>query len=194
METFSLGIPIKDKGVGKKLLEVYNPSIQSLCAHYPKRCVAGKAPTLTQVNNNYGSQVAIDWLVIEINDYQNFVGVKEDNKATKEVVVGLSKMIINRYYYLKLSELMLFFQKLKYGDYGEMYGCVDAVRILRALSTFVKDRNAIIDSVKSDEEKAKCEEIRKNAISYEEYLALKRKEGGRDDDKGTTSIRDTKPL
>ena len=112
----------------------------------------------------------MDWLKIELNDYQNFVGVKEENKATFDVVCELSKMILGRYYFLKLSELMLFFQKMKYGDYGEMYGCVDAVRILRALRAFVVERNIIIDRLEQGERERKQEEERKNAISYEEYI------------------------
>lgn len=160
----------KSKEEVKELLEKFNPSLQYKCYSHPERCVSGSAPTLAEVNIDYGEQVAVDWLKIELNDYQNFVGVKEENKATFDVVCELSKMILGRYYYLKLSELMLFFQKLKYGDYGEMYGCVDAVRILRALRSFVFDRNIIIDKLEQAERERKQEEDKKNAISYEEYI------------------------
>ena len=160
----------KSKEEAKELLERFNPSLQYKCFAHPERCVSGKAPTLAIVNRDYGEQVAVDWLTIELNDYQNFVGVKEENKATFDVVCELSRMILGRYYFLKLSELMLFFQKLKYGDYGEMYGCVDAVRILRALRSFVFDRNIIIDKLEQAERERKQEEDRKNAISYEEHI------------------------
>lgn len=118
----------------------------------------------------YGVQVAVDWLTIELNDYQNFVGVKEENKAALDVVRELSRMIFGRYYFLKLSEMMLFFQQLKYGDYGEMYGYVDAVRILRALRSFIEERNVIIERLEQEEKEKKRASERKNAISYEEYL------------------------
>lgn len=127
------------------------------------------------VRRDYGEQVAVDWLAIELNDYQNFVGVKEEGKATFDVVSELSKMILGRYYYLKLSEIMLFLQKLKYGDYGEMYGRIDAVRILRALRLFITDRNEIIDRHEQKENSRKRIEAKKNAISYQEYLAMKAK-------------------
>lgn len=139
------------------------------------RCVKGSAPTLAVVRRDYGEQVAVDWLAIELNDYQNFVGVKEEGKATFDVVSELSKMILGRYYYLKLSEIMLFLQKLKYGDYGEMYGRIDAVRILRALRLFITDRNEIIDRHEQEENRRKRIETKKNAISYQEYLAMKAK-------------------
>ena len=110
-----------------------------------------------------------------MNDYQNFVGVKEENKATFGVVQEMSKMILSRYYFLKLSELMLFFQRLKYGDYGEMYGCIDAVRIMRALRTFFDERNQIIEKIEQRERERKMEEDRKNAVSYEEYTEIKKR-------------------
>lgn len=149
--------------------------MQYKCYSHPERCVSGSAPTLAEVNRDYGEQVAADWLTIELNDYQNFVGVKEENKATFDVVCELSRMILGRYYFLKLSELMLFFQRLKYGDYGEMYGCVDAVRIMRALRTFFDERNQIIEKIEQRERERKMEEDRKNAVSYEEYTEIKKR-------------------
>lgn len=165
----------KSKEEAKELLKKFNPSVQHRCYAYPERCVSGSAPTLAVVNRDYGELVAVDWLTIELNDYQNFIGVKEENKAALDVVRELSRMIFGRYYYLNLSELMLFFQRLKYGDYGEMYGYVDAVRILRALRSFVVERNGIIERLEQEESEKKRASERKNAISYQEYLARKDK-------------------
>lgn len=165
----------KTKEDARELLERFNPSVQHKCYKHPARCISGNAPTLGEVGRLYGEQVAVDWLKIELNDYQNFVGVKEDNKAALDVVSELSRMILGRYYFLKLSELMLFFQRLKYGDYGEMYGYVDAVRILRALRSFVVERNVIIERLEQEEREKKRASERKNAISYQEYLARKYK-------------------
>lgn len=163
----------KTKEDARELLERFNPSVQHKCYKHPARCIIGKAPTLGAVGREYGEKVAVTWLMIELNDYQNFVGVKEDNKAALDVVRELSWMIFGRYYYLKLSELMLFFQRLKYGDYGEMYGYVDAVRILRALRSFMVERNVIIERLEQEEREKKRASEKKNAISYEEHLRRK---------------------
>ena len=156
-----------------ELLERFSPSVQGKCYAWPERCVNGNAPTLGAVGRKYGEQVAVDWLTIELNDYQNFVGVKEEGKASLAVVRELSRMIFGRYRYLKLSELMLFFQRLKYGDYGEMYGYVDAVRILRALRSFMADRNSIIERLEQEESERKMKRDSENAISYEEHIRMK---------------------
>lgn len=135
----------------------------------------GTAPTLAEVRKDYGVCVVMDWLKIELNDYQNFVGVKEDNKMALDSVGELCQMIVNRYYYLKLSEFMLFLNKMKYGDYGEVYGTIDPVRILRSLRSFVDDRNTIIDRVEQRRREEENERSRKNAVTYEEYLKMKKK-------------------
>ena len=135
----------------------------------------GTAPTLAEVRKDYGVCVVMDWLKIELNDYQNFVGVKEDNKMALDSVWELCQMIVNRYYYLKLSEFMLFLNKMKYGDYGEVYGTIDPVRILRSLRSFVDDRNIIIDRVEQRRREEEDERSRKNAVTYEEYLKMKKK-------------------
>jgi len=135
----------------------------------------GTAPTLAEVRKDYGVCVVMDWLKIELNDYQNFVGVKEDNKMALDSVGELCQMIVNRYYYLKLSEFMLFLNKMKYGDYGEVYGTIDPVRILRSLRSFVDDRNTIIDRVEQRRREEEDERSRKNAVTYEEYLKMKKK-------------------
>lgn len=147
--------------------------MQQLCYDNPERCVCGNAPTLAAVSRDYGTQVAVDWLTIELNDYQNFVGVREDNKASLDVIRELSQMIIKRYYYLKLSELMLFFVRMKYGDYGELYGSVDAVRILRALRVFVNERNGMIDRIEQAEHAKQWEAHKRNAVSYSDYVKMK---------------------
>ena len=103
----------RTKEEARNLLKTYNPSEQTTLASNPTFCVTCDSPTLATVRKEYGEQVANDWLAIELDDYQNFVGVKEDNKASYAVIKELSKMIQNRYYYLKLTELMLFFQRLK---------------------------------------------------------------------------------
>lgn len=163
----------RTKEESRVLLEAYSPSEQTVVASDPISCVMCDAPTLAKVKNEYGEQVVYDWLAIELDDYQNFVGVKEDNKATYDVIKELSRMIHNRYYYLKLTEMMLFFQRLKYGDYGEMFGCVDAVRILKAIKAFVDDRNILIDKGLVMQREKQYEQYKEKAISRDEYERLK---------------------
>lgn len=159
----------KTKDDAVRLMTTFNPSRQCEFGMYPERCIMGKAPTLAVIRRDYGAEISRKWLVIEIGDFNNFVGISEEKKMSLEVMKSLADMIMSRYYYLKLSEVMLFFMRLKYGDYGEMYGSVDAVRILSAMRKFITQRNSIIIQEEQKEYERQMAESKKNAISREKY-------------------------
>lgn len=167
-------VVLKSKKEAIELMKTYNPSLQVTCGMYPERCVMGNAPTLAEIRRDYGKEIAIKWLVIELNDFNSFVGVSEERKMDVKLMQSVSDMIIARYFYLKLSEILLFFQKLKYGEYGEMYGGVDALRIMRALKSFIEERNIIIDREEKRMREEKEKEEMKNAITSEEYERRKK--------------------
>lgn len=158
----------------KELFEIYNPSIQVYCGSHQEECVMEQSPTLAQVKNLYGEDVVKKWLVIELNDFNSFVGVSEERKMNIDVMKLVADMIVGRYYYLKLLELSLFFFKLKCGEYGEMYGGVDPMRIMSAMRLFINDRNIIIDREDRRKQEEKRKEDMKNAITYEEYARRKK--------------------
>ena len=167
---------LKSKDEAIELMKTYNPSLQVRCGMYPERCVMGKAPTLAEIRRDYGEDVAKKWLVIELNDFNSFVGVSEERKMDVNLMQSVSDMIIARYFYLKLSEILLFFQKLKFGEYGEMYGGVDALRIMRAMKSFIEERNIIIDREEKRKRKEEERGWKNTCITREEYERRK-KEG-----------------
>lgn len=158
-------------------MKLYNPSEQTRYAMFPERCILGKAPTLASVARDYGQGVVESWLVIELNDYNNFVGGKEEGKLELNMLIELARMIAARYYYLKLSELMLFFQKLKYGEFGKHYGYIDAVQILAAIPSFLLYRSRVIGEANQKEDEKRREEAKKNAVSLEQYFEIQKAKG-----------------
>lgn len=52
----------------------------------------------------------------------------------------VARVIISEFYYMKLSEIMLFFAYFKAGRYGNFYGCVDPLVITTALQRFKTER------------------------------------------------------
>lgn len=163
----------KEKQEVVELFKQYNPSLHAYCINNPERSINGKAPTLIALKKKYGEQAPIDWLKIHINDYLNFLSVKEDNTPMIETMNELAGLMFARYNYLKLSEFLLFFGKLKCGDFYDVYGRVDPPRILKALASFVEFRNTVISRLEQEERKKKTEEDSKNAVSYSEYLKSK---------------------
>lgn len=80
--------------------------------------------------------------------------------SDSSIVDAVSAVIADNFGYLKLSELMLFFQQFKAGRYGRFYGSVDPLVITEALQSFLDfraERMAAIEKVKRQEEERKRE-------------------------------------
>lgn len=133
------------------------------------RCILGTAPTMAQVNVAYGAHTSAAWLVPFLWDISEFCGCKQ--KFTSKQMDELAYIIVDGYYWLKVTEMMLFFWWFKSGRYGKFYGSVDPMVITTALREFVKDRNAIIAKHDGMEAEKKHAEWKRRAITYEEYKA-----------------------
>lgn len=104
-----------------------------------------------------------------LTDYQNLIGIKEDNKLNVNALADISKIIYNKYKHLKLAEFMLFFQRMKFGDYGKVYGSIDFAYIARALRQFCEDRAIIIDRELQRRREEEYRESLARSVSREEY-------------------------
>ena len=166
-------------GSAEKFLATFNPALQLTAARHLDRAYRGTAPQLATVCAGYGEPVAVVWLCIQIENVNLFAGVKE--KMPVERQKELAGLILTEYAYLKTTELLLFFHRLKCGRYGRFYGTVDALFIASALLQFLDERrqkSAAASSGPSRPASSTC-------ITYEEYLLWKRcqQEGGK---KGAT--------
>lgn len=134
-------------------------------------CIFGDSPTLASLNKDYGERAAELWLVPQLTDLAIFSNCKE--MLTSEQIKSLASLIVAEFYYLKMSELMLFFYKFKTGLYGLMYGAVAPMSIMRALKQFLLYRNEEYERRDREQAARKAAEDKKNAITYEEYLRRK---------------------
>lgn len=151
----------------KQFCQTYNPQRQlDFCVH-KERCFFGSAPTLAELNAAYSSAAARFWLHYQILDLCRFTNVKTMNDNQ---VMELAQLIAINYHYLKTTELMYFFFRVKSGDYGEFYGSIDPMRIMAALKQFIRYRGELIQKKEQEDYNAKVEQWKKNAITYEEYI------------------------
>lgn len=125
-------------GDGRQFLSSFDPSVQMYAARFPLRAYRGVAPTLECVAEGYGSAVAIVWICMQLEDVNLFASVKEKLPVARQK--ELAKLILTEYPFLKTSELLLFFHRLKCGRYGRFYGAVDALFITSALLQFLQER------------------------------------------------------
>lgn len=169
-------------GTAEQFLATFNPALQLTAARYVERAYRGKAPQLATVSAGYGEPVAVVWLCIQIENVNLFAGVKE--KMAVERQKELAGLILTEYGYLKATELLLFFHRLKCGHYGRFYGAVDALFIASALLIFLDERRKDLARYREDDERRRKRTETSSAsscpaatgsITYEEYLLLKQR-------------------
>jgi len=156
-------------------LSAFNPSLQAqYMTNGLGRCFIGNAPSLARVKATYGYGTTTTWLSAQLVDLALFTGVKE--KPNLEQITAIAQTIIVNYPYLKVTELMVFFQKFKAGEYGRFYGVVDGLVITDALNSFQAYRKQLIEKLEREKNKKEQDERRiqseQSSITYEEYQLL----------------------
>ena len=145
--------------------------MQMMCAMNIERALTGDAPTIKQLLYTYKIEQIQVWLMAQIEDLNNYAGVK--SKMTTPQMRELAGIIIVNTEYLKASEILLFFYKLKAGEFGGFYGTVDPQKVGEYLIAFKSWRSQELDRVhhKHMMEKRERErkEWQKTAITREEY-------------------------
>lgn len=163
-------------GDKNRFLQTFHINNQITYTNDEQRCHFGTAPTLVQVSKAYGSQTTEEWLIYQIVDLSEFCKLK--SKLTSTQVKQTAQLIMNAYGYLKVTEIMLYFRRFKFGQYGRFYGSVDAMIILDCIKKFCNERSEAIHRQRKVEEEQAREQQMRGCISWEEY---QRKEKERED-------------
>ncbi len=155
----------------------FNPSLQVVCAQNMERSFKGDAPSLALLGETYPDEQVNTWIIAQLMDLYKFAGVKE--KPTFQQVLELSVMIRVEYYYLKASELLLFFFKLKSGEYGTFYGVVDPMVIMSALIEFKEFRKRQLERYEREEQlrqrEERYEKRDENSVPFPDHLEFLKK-------------------
>lgn len=161
-------------GKRNDFLETFHSAYQEKYSAFPERCYFGSAPLLSSVNREYGRGTAEEWLTYQLTYVSEFCGAKD--KLTRLQIEELARVITRKYHWLKVAELMLFFQRLKEGEYGRFYGSIDPQSILIALQNrFLQERYLAYERKEQEEREIKQEDDHRKAITYEQYLEMKKR-------------------
>ena len=167
---------LSNYGDAHRFALVFNPSVQIMCAMNIERSLMGNAPTIRQLLYTYQLEHVQIWVMAHLEDLNEYAGVK--NKMETAQMKELGGMIIAKSNYLKASEILLFFHKLKAGDFGGFYGTVDPLKVGESLNIFKDWRSLELDKVnnKTAQEERECnhKEWQKTSITREEYLARRK--------------------
>lgn len=166
----------KRYGTAAQFLQTFSPDLQLTAARYPERAYFGTAPAMRTVAGGYGEEVAVVWICIEVENVNNFAGVKEKMPVARQK--ELARLILTEYPRLKVSELLLFFHRLKCGRYGRFYGMVDALFITSALVQFMDERQTETAHYKAEQQRllaALSASASEGGLTFLEYQEWKRK-------------------
>lgn len=158
-------------GSREKFLATFNPDVQRDICNYPDACFFGGAPTLTQLNMTYGSQTAAMWLIPQLYNLSEYCGCKD--KLEGNPLKECASVIATEFYFLSVSELMLFFHRFKSGRYGRFYGSIDPLVITTSIRTFLAERMAAYNEHERIEKERRDQEAKKNGTTWEEYCMKK---------------------
>lgn len=129
---------------GAEFVKTFAPQMQaSYCREANlQRVFMGKAPTLTTVTEAFGEAYTRSWVYAQVFNLAEMAGT--DAKFSREQMEEMITLITNEYGWLKVSELMFFFYRIKQGKYGKFYGAVDFYTITEALCKFMETRHEYI--------------------------------------------------
>lgn len=176
LQSTSLMNPIKNlmaavlKRYGKNgldFLNKYNADFLGRNKLKVKDCFFGEYPTLAELNSMFDNRFSSAWLMAQLYDLSEYCGCKE--KLSGVPLKQCAGIIASDYYYLKVTELMLFFRRFKSGAFERFYGVIDPLVITISLRSFVKDRAAAYRKKEQEKEAEERREWQKNAVTWEEY-------------------------
>ena len=155
-------------GNRENFMKVFDPMLQLTAGRDPEHAILSeKAPSLVVMKKAYGDNFPVMWLmqqILELVVYSNSKGTLNDYQAE-----FLANAIVNEYYYLKASELLLFFYQFKCGKYGRFYGAVDPMMITQALDSFVDERKRVIERAEKAQARAEQATWADTKVSPEEF-------------------------
>lgn len=151
-----------------EMLQLFNPSVQMQICSSPDACYFGDFPVLSQLTA-YGSNTPTIWLIPQLVNLSEYCGAKD--KLNIRQLEELASVIATEFYFLKVSEIMLFLHRFKSGKYGRMYGTVDPMIITTSLREFVRERAAAIDRHEQEIKRQEREKASQEAVTWEEYRA-----------------------
>ena len=153
-------------------MKVMNTDVQQTYGRDERKAIMCGAPTMTVMDLAYGENAAAIWLTSQLTDLGLYAGV--NGTLTERQYMQLAWMIVSEFGFLKATELMLFFYRMKSGRYGHFYGSIDPMVIMETLrKRFMPERAAVIDKAESEQRRLEREQMPKGALKPDEIRRLK---------------------
>lgn len=140
--------------------------------HY-EPLVTGDYPTLLEINTAYGNRESASIIFAILTDFALYCGGKDILSEGQRL--QCANIIVESYPWLKITEIIIFFHKLKAGHYGRFYGSQDPMFITESLKSFLEWRREIYDKEETRRlnEKDRMETHDPNNMTRAEYEEIR---------------------
>ena len=163
---------VQKYGSRESFLTTFTPDYQMQICNDSKHCILGEFPTLAEVKAAYGQNAPVAWMIPQLYSLSEYCGCRD--KLQGKPLEECAFVISSEFYYLKVSEIMLFIHMFKSGKYGRFYGSVDPLVITTSLREFLNERLYIIRNYEQEQREKERENAKKGAITLEEYRRMKK--------------------
>jgi len=164
-------VALEKYGDENSFLLKFSPAKQLEICNNMELCFFGDFPTLSELNQVYYDGMTVEWLMPQLTNLSEYCGCKD--KLTISQLHQCAFVIASEFYWLKVSEIMLFCHFFKSAKYGRFYGSVDPLVITSALRMFINDRdNAYFKREMKMNEQKRLQE-KNGCITWDEYCKLK---------------------
>lgn len=159
-----------------RFLSAFAPNVQITMCEDEKYAILNDSPTLTDINATYGKSTAAMFLVPQLFNISEFCGVKD--KFTDDQIQETAQLIASSYPWLKVLEVMTFCKQFKLGKYGQFYGSIDPMVIMKSFREFLKYRAEVYADYEDFLAQQRIEEeMKKPHMTFEEWKAMKEANG-----------------
>lgn len=154
----------------RESMKLYSPNMVQRTGKTNLTDCIDAAFTLHEMGCGVGKDEVVVWLTGHLTAISGFSGARRT--LSDQQLVVLAEIFYNEYGWLNAKELMVFFYRLKLGNYGMFYGSFDPGVVMRSVRTFLTERMAAVRLVEDERTKAEMRAESKKCVSYEEYKRM----------------------
>lgn len=135
----------------------------------PEKCWFGNSPTLGELRDKEGGSLVEGWIGGWMINLANYSGCSK--KLDDKQLDTIGKFIVDKYGYLKITELMLFFYDFFRSPKKDVFfGAVDPDTIFYMLQKFIREkRGRAIRQHDIEQEQERIEREKDSLITWEEH-------------------------
>lgn len=125
-------------------LAIYNPTqavLKLKGCNTPAKCMTSGTPALAEIRKEKGEDstlTALELWIVDANEFFNLPRPMGPSQISQTAI-----MLLSDFYYFRIADINLVFTRAKKGQYGELYGSLDGMKIYSWFEQYDNERSQI---------------------------------------------------